>query len=385
MTKFKLDAQYYFGKDVVKKYLSIELKTRKIKTILLAYGGGSIKKNGLYNQIIEACKKNNISVIEHYGIEPNPRDIGIYQASLKCRKHKVDLIIAAGGGSVIDASKIIGILATNPQYKDCWSYILDNSKVIHPSIPLFSINTLAATGSENNNASVITNAKTKHKRSNITPSANPIVCFEDPSFQLTLSKWQTACGIFDIFSHLMEQYYDPNVQFEWTKKYIIANMLVTVDCAKKLMKNLNDYDARANLLWTSSMALNGLARIETSGGDWTTHKLEHAISGLWDVEHGAGLALICPTYLKYIDSKNKLFKQYSLEIGREVFGVNSLNKYYEALIKFIKLLGLPAKYTDFKQISNVTNQDLAWLNKHFNEVMPNKSDIPKYVFSHIKK
>jgi alcohol dehydrogenase YqhD (iron-dependent ADH family) len=119
MTKFKLDAQYYFGKDVVEKYLSRELEQRKIKTVLLAYGGGSIKQNGLYNQIINACKETNTKIVEHFGIEPNPRDIGIYQAALKCRKHKVDLIIAAGGGSVIDASKIIGILATNPQYKDC--------------------------------------------------------------------------------------------------------------------------------------------------------------------------------------------------------------------------------------------------------------------------
>jgi alcohol dehydrogenase YqhD (iron-dependent ADH family) len=119
MTKFKLDAQYYFGKDVVKHNLSKELKLRDIKTIMLAYGGGSIKKNGLHTQIINACKKANIKVIEHFGIEPNPRDVGIYQAALKCRKYKVDLIIAAGGGSVIDAAKVIGILATNPQYKDC--------------------------------------------------------------------------------------------------------------------------------------------------------------------------------------------------------------------------------------------------------------------------
>ena len=151
------------------------------------------------------------------------------------------------------------------------------------------------------------------------------------------------------------------------------------------MKNLNDYDARANLLWTSSMALNGLCKIENTGGDWTTHKLEHAISGLWDVEHGAGLALICPTYLKYVDEKNKVFKKYSLEIAKYVFNVNSLDAYYRELLKFIKLIGMPTRYTDFKPITKVTKQDISWLNKHVNEILPsNKHDISKYVFSHIK-
>jgi alcohol dehydrogenase YqhD (iron-dependent ADH family) len=119
MTCFKLDAQYYFGKDVVKKHLTDELNKHKIKCVLLAYGSGSIKKNGLYDQIINGCKKAKVKVIEHFGIQPNPRDLDIYQAALKCKKNKVDLIIAAGGGSVIDATKVIGILATNPQYKDC--------------------------------------------------------------------------------------------------------------------------------------------------------------------------------------------------------------------------------------------------------------------------
>jgi alcohol dehydrogenase YqhD (iron-dependent ADH family) len=183
----------------------------------------------------------------------------------------------------------------------------------------------------------------------------------------------------------MEQYYDPHKQFEWTKKYIIANMIVTVDCARKLMKNLNDYDARANLLWTSSMALNGLCKFENTGGDWTTHKLEHAISGLWDVEHGAGLALICPTYLKYVNRKNNLFKKYSLEIGKHVFNVNTIDDFYKALLKFIKSIGLPTKYTDFQQIKNVNRQEIQWLCKHVNEILlPNQHDIAKHVFNNIK-
>jgi alcohol dehydrogenase YqhD (iron-dependent ADH family) len=200
--------KYYFGENIVNEHLAQELKEHSVKTVLLAYGGGSIKHNGLYDEIVKACKQAKVKLIEHSGIEPNPRDIGVYQAALTCRKHKVDLIIAAGGGSVIDAAKVIGIVATNPQYKDAWSYVMNNKRTTKPSIPLFSVITLAATGSESNGGSVITNAKSHYKMPVGTPSAIPLVCFEDPKYTMTLSWWQTACGIFDIFSHLLEQYYD---------------------------------------------------------------------------------------------------------------------------------------------------------------------------------
>jgi alcohol dehydrogenase YqhD (iron-dependent ADH family) len=185
--QLKIIPEYYFGENVVSQNLAKELKKHHVKTILLAYGGGSIKHNGLYDEIIMACKQSKIKIVEHGGIEPNPRDAGIYQAALTCRKYKVDLIVAAGGGSVIDAAKVIGIVATNPQYKDAWAYVLNNRKVTKPSIPLFSIITLAATGSESNAGSVITNSKTHYKRSTETVSATPLVCFEDPKYTLTLS------------------------------------------------------------------------------------------------------------------------------------------------------------------------------------------------------
>ncbi|MDR0985666.1 MAG: iron-containing alcohol dehydrogenase [Mycoplasmataceae bacterium] len=385
----QLNTKYIFGKDVVTQHLQEELSSRKIKTIMLVYGGGSIKKNGLYQEIINVCKKSKVKVIEHSGIEPNPRDVGIYQASITARKNKVQLIIAAGGGSVIDACKVIGILATNPQYKNAWDYVVNQSKVVKPSIPLFSIVTLAATGSESNAGSVITNAKTHYKRGTNVPSGRPIVAFEDPKYTLTLSWWQTACGIFDIFSHLCESYFDVNQTFEWTKQYILANMRVLVDCAKILKKNNQDYDARANLLWTSSWALNDLNAFHTNGGDWTTHKLEHAVSGLWDVPHGAGLALLTPNYLKYMCKHNKTFIKYCLEIGKDVFKVNTLEQFFKSLISFIKLLGLPQKFTDFDVIKSVSNKDIEWLVNHFCSIMKYpkngfKFKLAKFVFESVR-
>ncbi|MDR0739764.1 MAG: iron-containing alcohol dehydrogenase [Mycoplasmataceae bacterium] len=386
-TKLKIIPTYYFGKDVVNHHLANELKHHHIKKVLLTYGGGSIKRNNLYNEILAAAKKAKVQVIEHGGIEPNPRDIGIEQAALKCRKNKVNLIIAAGGGSVIDASKIIGILANNPQYKSAWEYILDNSKVTKPSIPLFSITTLAATGSENNAGSVITNSKTHYKQSASTPSATPIVCFEDPKYTMTLSFWQMSCGIFDIFSHLLEQFYDPIMTFDWTKEYILANMRECYKSALKFVKNNNDYDAHSNLLWTSSWSLNGLASFNTTGGDWTTHRLEHAVSGLWDVEHGAGLALITPVYLDVMCKHSKLFRDRSLEVAQNVFGVNTLSAFFIKLKTFIKLLKLPVKFTDFKQIKKVSDQDIAWLVKHFakNNKSKNSAKLANTIFNKLRK
>jgi alcohol dehydrogenase YqhD (iron-dependent ADH family) len=187
-TKLQIIPTYYFGKDVVKNNLAKELKQHKVKTAFLPYGGGSIKHNGLYNEIANACKQAKVKLIEFQGIEPNPKDTTMDQATVIGKKYKVDLIIAAGGGSVIDAAKVIGAVITNPQYKKCWDYVEDNSRLTKPSVPIFSIVTLAATGSENNGGSVISNAITKVKKPVQTPSGIPKVCFEDPKFQLTLSK-----------------------------------------------------------------------------------------------------------------------------------------------------------------------------------------------------
>lgn len=185
---------------------------------------------------------------------------------------------------------------------------MDNDgKVNKPAIPVFSIITIAATGSENNNGSVITNAKTYDKWG-VGNQNRPIVCFEDPTYTFSVSKWQTASGSFDIFSHLLEQYYDVNTHFTWTKQFINANIKTLLKFVPIISKNPNDYEARANILWTSSWSLNSLAAFNTSGGDWKVHGLEHALSGRWNISHGAGLALISPVYIKNMCAHDKSLK-----------------------------------------------------------------------------
>ena len=176
-----------------------------------------------------------------------------------------------------------------------------------------------------------------------------------------MSKWQTASGSFDIFSHLLEQYYDVNKHFEWTKQFIIANIKTLLKFVPVALKKPNDYEARANLLWTSSWSLNSLAAFNTSGGDWKVHGLEHALSGRWNISHGAGLALITPVYIKYMCSHDKKFKDLTIELSQALFNSKSIDHFIKQIQNFIKLLNLPTKLTNFKEINKVTKQDIDWL------------------------
>ncbi len=361
MTIFNLKPKYYFGKNAIEN-LNEVFTNHKYQKVMITYGTGSIKKIGIYEKLITILKTNKIQYVEHANILPNPRHDDIYLASKKARENNVDLIIAVGGGSVIDASKVIAILATNKNYTDAWDYVLDNQKAKNPAIDLISIITLAGSGSENNAGSVITNLALKEKRAVSTESAIPFVAIEDPTYTFSLSPYQTSSGIFDVFSHLLEQYFSKNT-FDWTKEIIFANIRNLINNAKKVIANPNDYDARANILWTSSMALNGMTSFN-SGSDWEVHNIEHGISAVWDVTHGAGLALVTPTYIKIRASREAWFKEKSLTLAKEVFNVSTIDDLIIELIKFIDLLKLPKKWTDFNEIKKVQPTDIAHIVKH---------------------
>ena len=195
-----------------------------------------------------------------------------------------------------------------------------------------------------------------------TPSAVPIITVEDPSYTFTVNAWQTASGIFDCFSHLLEQYFTKSL-FTWTKEYIFANLRVLINYAKTVVLRPDHYDARANILWTTSMSLNGLATFN-SDSDWTVHVIEHAFSGLWDITHGAGLALITPTYLKVRSDKEKWFKDKVIELGRNVFKTETFEATISYLVQFIKSINLPTKWTDFKEIEKFESEEAEFLINH---------------------
>ena len=356
-----LKTKIYFGKKAI-EFLGPNLKANNVKKIMLVYGGGSIFKNSVYDDIIATLKKYKINYVEYKGVKPNPESDHTYSGALFARKNKVDAIIAAGGGSVTDAAKVMGILANNTNYKDCWSYVLDPSKVKNLSIPIYSVITTAGTASENNAGSVITNTKTTEKRGVMTPSAIPLVAIMDPTYLYTVSAWHTASGIFDCFSHLLEQYYD-TPSMEWTKQYIFAHLRTLLKYAETAVKKPKNYEARANIQITTAMALNGLASF-ASETDWNVHKIEHSISALWNVTHGAGLALVTPTYIKHRSKKDKNFAEQTLELAKEIFNVNTIEKFINKLTSFIKSIGLPLKFIDFPEIKEVTKKDREYLYTH---------------------
>lgn len=361
MQTLNLKTKYIFGKNAILN-LPTELKNHKYKKALILYGKGSVKENGILDQLEKVLNTLGLDYVEFNGIEPNPRSTTIDRCIQFCRDNSVDVIFAVGGGSVIDASKVIGGLIHNPQYETSWQYVLDPSKASKPSIDIISIITLAGTSSENNSGSVVTNIETNEKKSVLTPSATPIIAIEDPSYTFTVNAWQTSSGIFDCFSHLLEQYFGKST-FSWTKEYIFANLRVLINYAKTVILRPDHYDARANILWTTSMSLNGLASFNCET-DWSVHVLEHAMSGLWDVTHGAGLAFITPTYLQIRSEKEKWFKDKVIELGRAVFKTKTYEATISFIVQFIKSINLPTKWTDFKEIDNFSDDDAKFLIRH---------------------
>ncbi|MGL4950578.1 MAG: iron-containing alcohol dehydrogenase [Mycoplasma sp.] len=362
MISFQLKPKYYFGRQTLNN-LTQEVKEAKYKNVLILFGGGSIKQNGVYDSIHKQLTDLKVNIFEFNGIEPNPRHTTISNAAKYCHQNKIDLIIAAGGGSVIDASKVIATLATNQQITDCWDYVMKKVKAEHPPIDIFSVITLAGTASENNSGSVVSNLELGEKKGVLSPLATPKVAFEDSSYTLTLSPWQTSSGIFDCISHLLEQFYSKN-PFLWTKEYILANLKTVLKASYAYLKDNNDLVARDNILWTTSMALNGLGTFNSDGGDWNVHTLEHALSAKWDVTHGAGLALLTPEYIKYRCSNEEWFKELTIELANELFNVSTVDDFISELIKYIKELKLPLKWTDFSEIKEVSQNDIEWLASH---------------------
>lgn len=351
MIKFRLEPKYYFGKGCLNK-LPNEIKWKKYKNILLLSGKSSIKKNGIYDEVIELLKQTDTKIFECLNITPNPKDHEIQEAINICKQNKIDLILAIGGGSVVDASKVIAMLTTNNQYKEVWDFVLNPSLAKEKPIDIFSVITIAGTASENNCGSVITNAKLNIKKPVNSPNAVPKICFIDPTYTQTLSKWQLASGIFDCFSHCLDQYLGKST-FEWTNKYLLANAKNIVEYGTKLFNGEDTYEVRENISWTASMALNSLSTFNNKKEDWTTHVIEHAISGIYDITHGAGLAFITPTLLKVKSNHDVEYYNKAIKAANEIFGVNTIDEFIEKINQFIKTLGLPMVWNEFN-----TNQEL---------------------------
>ena len=310
---FQNTTKVYFGEGVLSS-LGEELKKHG-KTVLLVYGGGSIRKNGLYDAVLSQIAVAGLQVVELSGIEPNPRVESVQKGAELCKAHGVDVVLAVGGGSTIDASKFIAASACS----DASPWDLVTSKVkIERALPLVTVLTLAATGSEMNAVGVISNLSIHQKRGGGSPFVQPKASFLDPTLTYSVGKYQTACGSADILSHTMEVYFSPGGEFSLLDEWMEGIMRTVVQYAPVALQNPCDYDARSNLMWAGTWAINGLMRAGRNNA-WSCHPMEHELSAFYDVTHGLGLAILTPRWMEYILSEQTAPRM--ARFGERVFGV----------------------------------------------------------------
>ncbi len=308
---FKIPTDIRFGKGQV-ECLPEEL-AKYGKKVLLTYGGGSIKRTGLYDTIIRLLE--GFDVYELGGIEPNPKLTSVEIGAKMCKEKNIDVILAVGGGSTIDASKHISCAACYDG--PAWDLMMDRS-LIKEALPIAVVLTICATGSEMNSGAVITNEDTNEKLEINSPLLYPSLSICDPTYLYTLPPKQTAAGTVDILSHCMEQYFQHNDEAYITDAISEAVMKTVVKYGPIAMEEPDNYEARSNLMWASTVGLNHMLTVG-KGGAWSVHPIEHVVSAFYDITHGVGLSIITPAWMKLALSEET--KGRFARFAREVFGV----------------------------------------------------------------
>ncbi|EJQ12521.1 iron-containing alcohol dehydrogenase [Bacillus cereus] len=281
------------------------------KKVLLVYGGGSIKRNGIYDNVISILKDINAEVFELTGVEPNPRVSTVKKGIQICKENGVEFILAVGGGSVIDCTKAI---AAGSKYDgDVWD-IVTKKTFANEALPFGTVLTLAATGSEMNAGSVITNWETNEKYGWGSPVTFPQFSILDPVHTTSVPKDQTIYGMVDIMSHVLEQYFHNGTNTELQDRYCESVLKTVIETAPKLLSDLENYEHRETILYCGTMALNGILAMGVKG-DWATHNIEHAVSAVHDIPHGGGLAILFPNWMKHVVDENvSRFKQFAIRV-----------------------------------------------------------------------
>ena len=313
---YDIPVRVYFGRDQL-RHLSAELK-KYGQRVLMTYGGGSVKRTGLYDRIVKEIKEAGLELFELGGIEPNPRIDSVRKGAQMCKQHHIDVLLAVGGGSVIDATKFMAAGACVDF--DPWDFLDYGKKVtVEKALPIVDILTLAATGSEMDCGGVITNPETKDKNGMMYPPLLPKASFLDPTNTFTVSVYQTACGAADMMSHIIEVYFNMNQDLYMLDCFMEGLMKTIIRYAPVAMKNPEDYEARANLMWAGSWAINGFV----NGGKqqaWSCHPMEHELSAIYDITHGLGLAILTPRWMEYCLDETTVAKY--VQFGVNVFGLD---------------------------------------------------------------
>jgi len=355
--KYFTPTKVLFGKNTEDKVAEL-IQEFGGKKVLIHYGGGSVIRSGLMQRVTDKLDAAGIAYVKLGGAVPNPHLSLVYEGIELCKKEGVDFLLAVGGGSAIDSAKAIGYGLMNEG--DVWDFY-DYKRQAKASMPLGVILTLAATGSEMSDSSVITKEEGLVKRGYSSDFGRPRFAILNPELTMTLPDYQTACGCTDIMMHTMERYFTNGGNMEITDSMAEALLRTVKENAKILVRDPKNYDARAEVMWAGSLSHNGLTGCGNDGGDWMTHKLEHELGGLYDVAHGAGLAAIWGSWARYV-YKNCLprFKKYAINVMGVSPSAGSDEeialKGIEAMEDFYREIKMP---TNLRELGvNATDDDL---------------------------
>jgi alcohol dehydrogenase YqhD (iron-dependent ADH family) len=324
-----------------------EETARFSRRVLLHHSGGHVVSSGLLDLVKGRLKEAGVEWVELSGVKPNPRLSLVRQGIELCRKEKIDFILAVGGGSVIDSAK--GIAVGLPYAGDVWDFY-DGKKIAQTALPVATILTIPATGSEASMSSVLTDELGPWKRGLNAECLRPVFSILDPELTFSLPPYQTACGIADMLAHIMERYFTAVPHVELTDRLCEAAMKTIVRNARPVMEDGDDYDARAELMWAATLAHNdllGTGRI----GDWASHRIEHEISALYDIAHGAGLAVVFPAWIEYNLAEDVArFARFASEVwGVDGASYDPEQAAREGIVRlraFYRAIGLPASFEE---------------------------------------
>lgn len=334
-----------FGKDTESQV------GKKIKAIgnkvLIHFGGGSVVASGLLDRVKASLEAEGVEYVLFGGVKPNPR-LGLVREGVElCRKEGIDAILALGGGSVIDSAKAIGIGV--PYEGDVWDFFTRKAS-IKETLPVGVVLTIPAAGSESSSGTVITNEENDYKRSAGHSMMRPVFAVMNPELTYTLPAYQTACGLVDMFAHVLERYFTNEKDVNFTDRLCEATLKTIIHEGRKVMENPNDYGPRAEIMWAGTLAHNGLFGMGRTE-DWASHMIEHEISGIYDIAHGAGLAIVFPAWMQYVYQHDvSRFVQYAKEVwdvpteGRseESIAIAAI----ESTKRFFKQIGMPTTFED---------------------------------------
>lgn len=351
---FYSPTEFVFGKDT-EAQVGVLVRKYGVRKVMIAYGGGSIIRSGLLDRVKKSLQAAGVTYGEFGGVQPNPIDTKVYEGIDICRREQAEMILAVGGGSVIDTAKAIA--AGVPYEGDFWDFFIGKEKVTK-ALKVAVILTIPAAGSEGSGNSVITKIETLQKLSLRVPELlRPVFSIMNPELTYTLPPFQTACGIADMMVHIMERYFTNTQDVEISDRLCEGTLMAIIKEAYRIKQNPEDYDARANMMWCGTIAHNGTCGIGCEE-DWASHFLEHEISAIYNVTHGAGLTVIVPAWMTFVSRQNpKKIAQFA----NRIFGIPESEDLEEMALAgvsrlkhFFRYLGLPV---NFKEL-DVENPDI---------------------------